>query len=90
MAGLAQTEFDAYATAVETALGTAGSLDPTLVPVNSKINASVYRAMLKDFQDSFDTWAANTAVNQDSNAGDSRKRVDDISKYSATQGSNSY
>lgn len=82
MASLAQTEFDAWATAVETALGTNGSFDPTLVPVNSKINATIYRKMLADFQEAFDVWAANTATNTDTNPGDSRSRVADIDKYS--------
>lgn len=88
MAGLAQVTFDLWATAVETALGAANSLDPLKVPVPSKVNATIYEKMLKDFNDSFDTWAAATAVNLDVNEGDSRKRVSDQTKHNRTQSSN--
>lgn len=79
MAGLAQVQFDAYATALETAIDTTTlSLDITSHISNSGYNAELFSAALADFIESWDTWAEASAVNPDSNFGDSRKRVNDI------------
>ena len=81
MSGIAQTEFNAWATAVETALGAANSLDPTLNPSATRRNKEIYQALLKDFQDSWDDWAVNTrgagAADRDNAEGDSRKATTD-------------